>query len=245
VENSFIVGQTVNCYFFQGWNSTIYKKGSLWQLKTNKAIYSVKILIGADGVNSLTRKTIIGQLNVNDKGVCIGYFVKGLENEEVTLKYAPNIKGYIWVMPRKHQTSLGIGSYDLSYFHQLKNELDLFTHDYYPHLEKKTTWGAAIPNVKNVQTFHTPLAGPNWILIGDAAGHVDPVTGEGILYALIDAQLAAQAVQKNSPQLFDRLWREEFGNRLAIRMKIRRWMYKKSVLELYCKSIGFLSKIGY
>ena len=221
------------------------RKRSLWQLKTQKNTYSVKILIGADGVNSLTRRKIIGPLSVKDKGLCIGYFVKGLEKEEITIKYSPNTRGYIWAIPRKHQTSLGIISHDISCFHRLKKELDFFIEEYYPDIEKINAWGAFTPNVKDNQTFCTPLAGSNWILIGDAAGHVDPVTGEGILYALLDAQLAAQAVHKNSPQLFDRFWREEFGKKLYIHTKLRKWRYKKSVLELYCKSLRFRSKIYY
>ena len=167
------------------------------------------------------------------------------EKEEITIKYSSNIRGYIWVIPRKHQTSLGIGSFDKSCFPRLKKELDLFITKYYPYLEKIDTWGAFIPNVKDPQTFSIPLAGSNWILIGDAAGHVDPVTGEGIFYALFDAQLAAQAVCKNSPQLFDRFWRKEFGKKLSIRTKTRKWTYKKTFLELYCLSLRFRPKVYY
>lgn len=39
-----------------------------------------------------------------------------------------------------------------------------------------------------------PVAGPDWILVGDAAGAVDPVTGEGMSLALADAEAAADAI---------------------------------------------------
>jgi flavin-dependent dehydrogenase len=43
---------------------------------------------------------------------------------------------------------------------------------------------------------HRPrrLAGPGWLLVGDAAGFLDPLSGEGIQRALVSAALAADAL---------------------------------------------------
>jgi flavin-dependent dehydrogenase len=49
-------------------------------------------------------------------------------------------------------------------------------------------------------------AGRNWLLVGDAAGFLDPFTGEGIHRALISAELAAKAIQarlKGRPGAFE------------------------------------------
>jgi flavin-dependent dehydrogenase len=40
----------------------------------------------------------------------------------------------------------------------------------------------------------TRRAGPGWVLVGDAAGFVDPFTGEGLHRALVSARLASTAV---------------------------------------------------
>ena len=37
----------------------------------------------------------------------------------------------------------------------------------------------------------TRRAGPGWLLVGDAAGFLDPFTGEGLHRALVSAELAA------------------------------------------------------
>ena len=103
----------------------------------------------------------------------------------------------------------------------------MFIAQYCPDVEKISEWGALIPNVKDVKTFQIPLAGDSWILIGDAAGHVNPISGEGLLYALLDGELAAQAVAQNNLVIFDILWKETYGLNLFTAIKWRRWFYKK------------------
>jgi flavin-dependent dehydrogenase len=56
------------------------------------------------------------------------------------------------------------------------------------------------------------------LLTGDAGSFVDPLTGEGIYYALKSEQLAADAVSKafnakdakRAANLYKKLWRKEF-----------------------------------
>ena len=210
------------------------RKYGWWKVRTQKQSYAVKTLVGADGVNSMVRRNIIGSLSKRDKGVCFGYFVKGLEKENVTIKFLPNKKGFIWVIPRGEDTSLGIGSAEIGRHHVLKNELDVFVSKFCPQAEKISEWTALIPNVKDAKTFRNPIAGSNWILIGDAAGHVDPITGSGIIYALLDGELAAEVIVEDHPELFNKLWIETYGQPLFLETMLRGWVYKRPLLELYC-----------
>lgn len=187
------------------------RRRHFWKVKTRNQSYSVQRLIGADGVNSVVRKNTVGPLLTRDKGLCLGYFVKGLERDQILIKFFPHREGYIWVIPRVRETSLGIGCADISNSRGLKRELDVFIAQHFPHVEKIARWTALIPNIKDPATLHIPLAGRNWMLIGDAAGHVNPISGEGIVYALIDGELAAQAIAGNTFQLFDTLWKRAFG----------------------------------
>ncbi|UCC27874.1 MAG: NAD(P)/FAD-dependent oxidoreductase [Candidatus Bathyarchaeota archaeon] len=221
----------------------VERKGGLWKVKTTRKSYTAKTMIGADGVSSLVRRSTIGPLSRRNKGFCYGYFVRGLEKEDMTIKFLFHKMGYIWVFPRAEHTSVGIGCPDISRSHGLKMELDTFIEQHYPYAEEISRWAALIPSVKTNKTFRIPLAGPNWILIGDAAGHVNPIVGEGILYALLDGELAAQAVVDDSPQLFNKLWKETFGWKLFTDVKLMKWIYKKPVLELYCEYLKFSSFI--
>lgn len=213
-------------------------RGDFWYLKTEKQTYVAKIVIGADGVNSLVRRELIGSLSSEDTGLCFGYFANELRDEDIIIFFSPYRKGYIWVIPRGRNTSFGICSAEISGSRSLKRELDMFLQKNYPNIKKTSSWAALIPNIKDPKIFSRPLAGNNWILIGDAAGHVNPISGEGILYALLDGELAAQAIAENSPKRFNKLWPEAFKMNLILAIKMRKWLYKKPVLELYCQTIG-------
>ena len=63
--------------------------------------------------------------------------------------------------------------------------------------------------------WDNPCAGPGWALLGDAAGHVHPVTGEGTAYALWSAELLAQAFANGDPMAYEELWRTRYGQELA------------------------------
>jgi flavin-dependent dehydrogenase len=49
-------------------------------------------------------------------------------------------------------------------------------------------------------------------LLGDAAAHVHPITGEGIAYALWSAELLAEAFRQGNPQDYESRWRQEYGS---------------------------------
>ena len=210
------------------------REDGLWRVRTQKQSYAVETVVGADGVNSMVRRNIVGSLSKRDKGVCFGYFVKGLENGDVTIKFLPGRKGYIWIIPRGEDTSVGIGNSEICSRYELKKELDTFIQKFCPQAEKISEWTALIPNVKDTKTFRTPSAGSNWILIGDAAGHVDSITGGGIIYALLDGELSAEAIIEGSPEIFNGLWIKKYGRQLLLATKLRGWVYKRPLLEVYC-----------
>ena len=210
------------------------RKYGWWKVRTQKQSYAVKTLVGADGVNSMVRRNIIGSLSKKDKGLCCGYFVKGLENRNVTIKFLSTKKGYLWIIPRGEDASIGIGSVEIEKYPELKKELDTFVNNFCPRVEKISEWTALIPNVKNVKTFLSPIAGLNWILIGDAAGHVDPITGSGMIYALLDGDLAAELIVENRIERFNKLWIKKYGQTIFTSTKLRAWVYKRPLLELYC-----------
>ena len=86
-------------------------------------------------------------------------------------------------------------------------------------------YAARIPGLAP-RTWDTRHAcGDNWALLGDAAGFADPVTGEGIYYALRSAELFVDAYLKGTPAEYENLWRADFGGELKRASQMRRRFY--------------------
>ena len=75
-----------------------------------------------------------------------------------------------------------------------------------------------------------PFSGDGWALIGDAAGFVDPITGEGIYYSLRSAELLSQALQQNTPEKYSDLVREDFLPELERAARITDRFYSGKLL---------------
>ena len=63
----------------------------------------------------------------------------------------------------------------------------------------------------------TRRAGPGWFLVGDAAGFLDPFTGEGLHRALVSAELAAAAISAHERGRAARLRRLRPGDAAPVR----------------------------
>jgi geranylgeranyl reductase family protein len=86
-------------------------------------------------------------------------------------------------------------------------------------------YAARIPGLAS-HTWDTRKAcGQGWALLGDAAGFADPVTGEGIYYALRSAELFAKAYLNGKPDTYEKLWRKDFGGELKRASQMRRRFY--------------------
>jgi flavin-dependent dehydrogenase len=140
--------------------------------------------------------------------------VRGAPDAIVFQTYA-DLEGYLWCFSRTDHASVGIATRLNSVPSQyLWLRVDRFLAETCPDAQKEKRWAGLLPMAQDVSLWDTPCAGPGWALIGDAAGHVHPVTGEGIAYAFWSAELLATALGQRDPQSYDRLWQQECGSRL-------------------------------
>ena len=87
-----------------------------------------------------------------------------------------------------------------------------------------------LPSLSSESWANLRLSGRGWALVGDAAGLVDPVTGEGIYYAMRSGELLGQALLEDAPQLYPVRVREDFGRALATGARLARLFYYGELL---------------
>jgi len=212
----------------------------LWVVKAKTGeSWRGRILVAADGANSAIAKRFAGALPNAEMEVAFGYRTPLDEADDAptVIAFLPGWAGYAWAFPRLDHISFGIATAQDAFDHKaLDRMLWDFMVDYYrarggvreveKHLRGVAErYAARIPGLAP-QTFERRrVAGEDWALLGDAAGFADPVTGEGIYYALRSAELFAEAYAANELASYEKSWRDDFGYELRRASKMRRRFY--------------------
>lgn len=185
-----------------------------WSLSTGESTYAASLVAGADGVRSMVRASVATPIPRPHRSLCCGYTVEGARPEHPLIR-CEDLRGYLWLFDRGTHQSAGILSRmgDLGVT-ALLARLDDFLAREHPSARAVSRYAALIPSVCDPAFFDLPCAGDDWLLLGDAAVHVDPLTGEGIRYALAGARCAAGSLIDDNPRSYDESWRAAFGGLL-------------------------------
>lgn len=151
---------------------------------------TASVLIGADGVNSATARALFGQaFNHNRIGFAleVEYPTDGPVDSPVRIDFGAADWGYGWDFPKTCGRTIGVGGV------MHKNaDLKAALRRYLERLDMPDTQLVKGQFLPFGDYRRKPGRGPV-LLAGDAAGLVDPITGEGIAYAMKSGQFAAQA----------------------------------------------------
>ena len=165
-------------------------------VSTRRRRWRGRFLIGADGANSLVRRRLHEPLPPSHWSLAAGVFAAGASGHEIAVRFVRKPPGYIWSFPRPDHLAIGIcAPADLASAALLRSHLDrwLAGQDIARGC-RLTPYAWPIPSLPLQAWADGVPAGPRWLLAGDAAGLVDPLTREGIYCALRSGALAAEAL---------------------------------------------------
>ena len=86
-------------------------------VNTKSGEYFADIVVGADGVNSLVRRTFSSGYLKKDLFITYSALINEEVDMPVIIKFHKNFEGYAWVFPRNGATSVGIATNDHSVLH--------------------------------------------------------------------------------------------------------------------------------
>lgn len=208
-----------------------------------------QILVGADGLQSQVGKWagLHTHIKLNELASCLQFITDRVETngllEIITGdQWAPG--GYAWIFPKGHgYAEIGIGVIRSATVKNPQWYLDQLIHTSFLKERFKHV------RILEIQGGGVPLAAPlvkqyadNLILVGDAARHVNPITGGGIHTALSGGKIAAEFISgiiknkirpsnENLKGYHDR-WLKELGDKMWKLYEIKNTIFKTKDIQV-------------
>ncbi|PPK86713.1 2,3-di-O-geranylgeranylglyceryl phosphate reductase [Neolewinella xylanilytica] len=192
---------------------------------------TARIVVGADGLQSQVGKWagLQTHIKITELAGCLQFIVDGVETEgllEIITghRWAPG--GYAWVFPKGHgYAEIGLGVVATMTDEPARDHLHRFISESFFADRFKNS------RILEVQGGGVPLAAPlrtqfadNMILVGDAARHVNPITGGGLHTAVAGGKIAANflvghigdklPLTDGALKAYQDLWLAELGNKM-------------------------------
>ena len=193
--------QNVSFYFGTSLKTINFRDNEV--LLSNGTILKYKQLVGADGALSKVRKA--SGLPNNQLGFCVEAHISWdklndqshLSTHRIEIYYGDYSQGYAWLFPSSDALVVGVGNIANGMKEkEIVDRFYLFLRDILC-CDNVSLRGAYIPSGNSVILGSSQHK--NVHLIGDAAGLIDPFTGEGIYYALLSAEMLAKAILSKKP----------------------------------------------
>ncbi|MCS6953615.1 MAG: NAD(P)/FAD-dependent oxidoreductase [Bryobacterales bacterium] len=160
-----------------------------WRLETKHGVAEACFCIVATGARNPLRE-VGTRWTAADTMIALGYYLPA-EQDHIDIQFLPGLHGYIWVFPRCGHVSVGIcGKGEPA--HALRARLEQYLREKGIGWNHGVFYSHVIPSLASSSWPRNRVAGPGWLAVGDAGGLVDPITGEGLYYAVRSADLASQ-----------------------------------------------------
>jgi geranylgeranyl reductase family protein len=169
----------------------IERRGSGWALRTQSGVAEADFCVVATGARNPLRD-VGTEWSPQDTMSALGYYVPA-SRDEIDIQFLPRLEGYIWVFPRQGHLSIGIcGKGEPAQV--LRTRLERYMDDRGIAWRGSKFYSHMLPSLASPGWRNNRLAGDGWLAVGDAGGLVDPITGEGLYYAMRSGDLASRVL---------------------------------------------------
>ena len=208
----------------------IERRGQRWHLHGSGSSWEADYVVIAAGARNAFRTQFCRAFAPEDLMITAGYYIPG-RGQRMQIQFLHDLHGYIWIFPRADHFSAGIcGKMHAMSATALRSLLEQTLRRLGLDYEGTQFYSHILPSLRASTLSQTPVSGPGWAMVGDAAGFVDPITGEGLYYALRSADLLSQVLLANQPESYPEKLRQDFlpeleiAARMADRFYTGRWM---------------------
>jgi len=210
------------------------RKSEGWLIRTRNGSLEADYCVVATGARNSLRN-VGTQWTRSDTMYALGYYIPS-EQDQIDIQFLPHLEGYIWVFPRYDHLSVGICGKGES-AQSLRARLERYMDEKCIPYKGAAFYGHVLPSLETPAWRRNRVAGEGWVAVGDAAGLVDPITGEGLYYAMRSGDLASQVILNEQASLAEKvhaycglLRRDfaadlEFGATLAKRVFLGRFLF--------------------
>jgi geranylgeranyl reductase family protein len=177
----------------------------------SRETFRARYLVGADGANS--RVARLAGLR-QDKRLGMAIEVEVPAGAPLLKEYADTAlfifgtppSGYLWIFPKAQHLSVGIGA-----FEGQGSDVKLILRQEMAKLGVEVDGAEQHGHPLPIYMRHEPLHQGRVLLVGDAAGLMDPLMGEGVRHAVESGRMAAEAILIGDPPTYTRRVQREIG----------------------------------
>ena len=179
----------------------IERRAKGWSLKTRHGVAEADYCIIATGARNPLRE-VGTEWSAADTMSALGYYVPASQ-DQIDIQFLPGLEGYIWVFPRCGHLSVGIcGKGEPA--QKLRARLETYMAQRGIDRKNATFYSHMLPSLETGGWRNNRVSGNGWMAIGDAAGMVDPITGEGIYYAMRSGDLASRVLLNDAHGILEK-----------------------------------------
>src|SRR5258708_9169954 len=112
---------------------------------------------------------------------------------------------------------------------ELRSHLQPFVEKHGVQTEGAKFYSHVLPSPKERTLSERTVIGKNWALVGDAAAWVDPLTGEGLFYAIRSGELLGRSLAEGCPEKYPAWVKATFFSGLEFPARTVRRFYPRSL----------------